>query len=45
LPATKALLQQYDITPLLDAWAEHSDNELADKADRVLEKIEDLLGL
>lgn len=38
------LLAQYDPSELLDEWADDPNEELADKADRVLEKIENLLG-
>lgn len=42
--AITALLRMYDPSPILDVWSDHSDEALADQADRVLEKIEQLLG-
>jgi hypothetical protein len=39
----KQFAPRYDISPLLDAWAEHDDSLIADKADLLAEKIENLL--
>lgn len=41
----KQTLQAHDILPLVDEWTEHSDKLIADKADLLAEKIEDLLNL
>lgn len=41
--SVKPVVQEHDISPLLDDWSEHDDSLIADKADLLAEKIEDLL--